>query len=296
MDKNLAAELEPEAPETPEAPAAEAPAVEKTEAPKAETPEEKPEEKKKDPSERNVAHGAFHEERQKRKEAEAKARQLEQNQAVLNDRLAQLWQTVHQPRQEAPQFRDPDKDPDPLEAMKHNQALLLQQQQREAQYRQQQEQYARQQEGARQLARWGAAQAQEFRQENPDFDEAYQHIRQIRAGELQAMGYAGDELMQALWQDEMMIFDRAHRSGKNPAEIAFNMARAAGWQKKEQKQPAEEKIDQLQKGAAAAKTLGNSGAPSGKPTAEQIAAMSDEEFAAFKAELKAKGQRLSDVM
>ena len=292
MPKNeLTADLEPDVPAEEIAAADEQPAEEtpEVEPPKA----EKPKEEKTEEREKFVPHQALHEERERRKEAQREAAELKRNQQVLSDRLNQLWNTVQQPKQEAPQFRDPDKDPDPLEALKHNQQLLAQRAFQEESHRQQQEQIARQQDGARRLASWGASQAQEYRKENPDFDDAYQHIRNVRAAELQEMGLAGDELLGALWNDEMTIFQRAYQSGRNPAEIAFNMAKATGWQKK-QEAKAEEKIESLQKGAGASKTLGAGGGSPGKPTPEQIAAMSEDEFAEFKASLK--GKRVSDVI
>ena len=293
MAKNaVTADLEPEVPaeEIEAASTEETPVVE----PKAE--EKPPEEKQEEKQEKYVPHQALHEERERRKEAQREAAELKRNQQVLNDRVAQLWQAVQQPRPEAPQFRDPDKDPDPIEALKHNQALLQQQAFQEQANRQRLEQQAQQQEGARRLASWGASQAQEYRKENPDFDDAYQHIRTVRAAELQEMGFAGEELLHALWQDEMTIFERAQRSGKNPAEIAFNMAKATGWQKKQIEKPAAEKIETLQKGTQAAKSLGSGGGQSGLPTPEQIAAMGDDEFEELKASLRSKGKRLSDVL
>ena len=297
MAKNaLTADLEPEVPEeeiaaADEQPAEEAPVVEeKVEKPAAEKPVEE--------KEKFVPHAALHEERELRKELKAEVERLRQSLAVQNDRFQQLWQVV-QPQQQAPQFRDPKSDPDPMEALAHNQAILAQQAQEAAQHRQQNEQRNQMQEHARRLTGWASAKAQEYAQENPDFPEAYKHIRMVRAQELQAMGYQGQELAERLYNEELGIFHEAAQRGLNPAEIAFNMARAAGWKPapKEQAKPtAEEKIETLQKGAQAAKTLGSGGAPSGMPTPEQIAAMGEEEFEELKAKLRSKGKRLSDII
>ena len=294
MAKNqLASELEPEVPAEEIAEADEQPAEETPEEPVAEEkPKDEPKEEK---QEKFVPHQALHEERERRKQAQREAEQLRQNQAVLNDRVNQLWGVVQQPSQ--PQFRDPDKDPDPLEAMKHNQQLLAKQAHEAAVWRQQQEQRAMQQDGVRRLAAWGAAQAQEYARENPDFQPAYEHLRGMRAAELQAMGFAGEELAAALWEDEMRLFDRCGRSGRNPAEVAFEMARAVGWQPKAKEKPtAEQKIESLQKGAGAAKTLGGGGAQFGMPTPEQIANMGEEEFNELKEKLRSKGKRISDII
>ena len=289
MTKNaVTADLEPEVPAeeiaaADERPAEETPVVE--EKPAAEKPVEPEKEK-------FVPHAALHEERQRRKELQRETESLRQNQAVLHDRFQQLWQVV----QPQPQFRDPDKDPDPVEALKHNQQLLAQQAHDAAVWRQQQEQRARQADGERRLTGWAQAQAQEYAQENPDFPEAYNHIRMVRANELMALGLSGEELLHRLRGEELSVFYEAHQKGKNPAEIAFNMAKAAGWQPKKKEATPEQKIENLQKGTQASKSLGTGGAPSGNPTAEQIAAMSDDEFAELKAKLASKGKRLSDIV
>ena len=294
MAKNaLTADLEPEVPaeeiEAAEQPTEETPVVEeKVEKPAAEKPVEQEKEK-------FVPHQALHEERQRRKELQRETDQLKQNQAVLNDRFQQLWQVV-QPQQQAPQFRDPKTDTDPMEALAHNQAILAQQAQEAAQHRQQNEQRNQIQEHARRLTGWASAKAQEYAQENPDFPEAYNHIRMVRANELMALGLSGEELLHRLRGEELSVFYEAHQKGKNPAEIAFNMAKAAGWQPKKKEATPEQKIENLQKGTQASKSLGTGGAPSGNPTAEQIAAMSDDEFAELKAKLASKGKRLSDIV
>ena len=294
MAKNaLTADLEPEVPaeeiEAAEQPTEETPVVEeKVEKPAAEKPVEQEKEK-------FVPHQALHEERQRRKELQRETDQLKQNQAVLNDRFQQLWQVV-QPQQQAPQFRDPKTDTDPMEALAHNQAILAQQAQEAAQHRQQNEQRNQIQEHARRLTGWASAKAQEYAQENPDFPEAYKHIRMVRAQELQAMGYTGPELVERLHNEELNVFHEAQQRGLNPAEIAFNMAKAAGWKPKEpEKSSPEQKIESLNKGAQAAKTLGAGGSSAGMPTPEQIAAMGEEEFAELKATLRSKGKRLSDI-
>ena len=289
MTKNaVTADLEPEVPAeeiaaADEQPAEEAPVVE--EKPAAEKPVEPEKEK-------FVPHAALHEERQRRKELQRETETLRQNQAVLHDRFQQLWQVV----QPQPQFRDPDKDPDPVEALKHNQQLLAQQAHDAAVWRQQQEARARQADSERRLTGWAQAQAQEYAQENTDFPEAYNHIRMVRANELMALGLSGEELLHRLRGEELSVFYEAHQKGKNPAEIAFNMAKAAGWQPKKKEATPEQKIENLQKGTQASKSLGTGGAPSGNPTAEQIAAMSDDEFAELKAKLASKGKRLSDIV
>lgn len=284
----LAQDLEPDVPQE-EIAAAEAATPE--EAPQAaETPEAPKEEVKADEpkEEKLVRLEALHEERGKRKQVQRELEQMKQNQAVLADRLNQIYQA------QQPQPQIPDASQDPLA---NHDARLAQQEQR-AQWLIDQEQRrnhdAQQANLKQQVVGWYSAQAAEFAKETPDFGGAYQHIKQLRAAELQAMGYNAMEAKQALENDEMSVVARAYQSGENPAAVIYRMAQATGYKKSA---PAgQEKMKTLQKGVEASKTLGVGGAAAGNPTPEQIANMSDAEFAELKAKLGKKGQRLSDVI
>lgn len=290
--KNLAQEMEPPVPQE-EIEAADTP----VEAAEPEAKAEEPKEEKQEAEQvKVVPHQALHEERQRRKEAQAEIARLRQEQAqrdaILSERLNQLYQ-ASQPQ---PQLRDPQQDPDPLAAMAHNQQLTLQQL-ADLQKRVATEDWQRQQaQAAQQLVGWAQQQAVEFKAEKPDFDQAYNHVKSIRMGELQAMNLSPQQIAQTLYQDEMWVLQHAAQSGKNPAEILYNMAERTGYKLKQEQAPAEQKMETLQKGTQAAKTLGSGGAPAGTPTPEQIANMNDEEFEKLKADLRAKGKRISDII
>lgn len=291
MGKELAESLEAPVPQAEiDAATEDAPAVETPE-----TPEEpKAEVKTEDKPEKVVPLAALHEERQRRKELQAEmARERQERaakEAVIQDRLNQMWQAQNP----GPQFRDPNSDPDPLAAMAHNQQLTVQQLNELRQERQVQEARARQHAQTQQLVGWAQHQAREFAQEAPDFASAYKHMLSARKGELEAMGMDPQQVAQTLEDNELWVYQTAAQQGKNPAEMIYNMAKAAGYQKQAEQSNPEQKVAALQKGVAASKTLGSS-ASSGKPTAEQIANMSDEEFADFKKTLK-RGQSISDVL
>lgn len=245
---------------------------------------------------KTVPHGAFHEEREKRKKLQADLEQERQQRAaekaVLTDRLSQIWQATQQPQQ--PQFRDPNNDPDPLAAMQHNQNLTLQQmhelrnqQAREAQQRQQVEQEHR-------FTSHVNALEAEFSSTTPDYVDALNFVRGRRISELKALGYPQEQISAIVYQNAQMIASDALRMGANPAERIYQMAVATGYVKKGTS--AEVKMETLQKGVEASKKLGNGGVDTGHPTAEQIADMSDDEFATFKSGLKKKGQNLSEAL
>lgn len=290
--QKLAEQLEP--PVTEEELTSEAPA-EATESPP-ETPPQEVAEKPEQEKEKFVPHGAFHEEREKRKDLQRQLARVQQEQAqrdqILNDRLQQIYHAANPPQQ----LRDPNSDPDPLSAMQHNQQLTAQQL-ANLQNRIAQDDWNAQQAAQTQaLVNWAQGQAAEFARETDDFSEAYGFMLERRHGELAAMGLPPQEVKRVLENDEMWIFQTAYQTGRNPGEIVYNMAKANGFQKKIDKPSAETKIETLQKGTQAAKTLGNGGTSAGMPTPEQIAAMSDDEFAEFKEKLSAKGKRISDVI
>lgn len=255
---------------------------------------EQPEVVEKEKPQTMVPHAALHEERQRRKELQQEVLREREDRArenaVLQDRLAQLFAAQNPPQQ----YRDPDRDPDPLQAMAHNQALTVQQLQALQQERateQARQQYAQQEA---QLIGWAQAETARFNAEVPDFEDAYKHVRQMRGNELAAMGWAPPQVADILKKDELWVLQNAAQTGQNPAEIVYRMAKATGYA--QQKQPAAGKIETLNKGMQASKTLGPGGAKAGIPTPEEIAAMSEDDFAEVMATLSKKGLRISDVM
>jgi hypothetical protein len=280
-------EIDAAAVETPEEKPAEA------QAPEGETP--KDEQQK--PPDKMVPHAALHEERQRRKELQAQVAREQQERAqqmaLLNQRIEQMWAAQNP----GPQLRDPNTDPDPVGALAHNQNLSLQALQQIYNEKQTNAAQQRQVQQVQQLVGWAAQAAADYSKEVPDFGDAYQHVIKMRVGELEAMGMPPQQIKQTLENDELWIYSSAAQNGRNPAEIVYNMAKNTGYTaKKADAVPAEQKMESLQNGVKASKSLGGSGAVAGKPTAEQLAAMDDDEFAEFKKTLAKKGQRLSDVM
>lgn len=288
---DLANSLEPPVPQDEiDAAAADAEVV-KT--PEGEAPKQEP---KADVEGKTVPLAALHEERQKRKEIQQQWNKHQQEQAareaVMQDRLNQLY-AIQNP---APQYRDPDRDPDPLQAMAHNERLNAQQLHALQQERQMENARRQQEHQTQQLVGWAQGEAARFKAETPDFDGAYDHMRKLRVGELSAMGWSPQQVAEIVKGDELWVFQNAAQTGQNPAELIYRMAKNTGYASKaEPVIPGDQKIDTLNKGMQAAKTL-TAGAQAGKPTPEQIAAMSEDEFAEFKAGLSKKGQRVSDVL
>jgi hypothetical protein len=138
----------------------------------------------------------------------------------------------------------------------------------------------------------------EFEATAPDFKAAYNFLLNSRAAELKAIGYDTPEsLHNALIADEMAIAQMAFQRGKSPAEMLYNLASQRGYKKEaaaDSKNSAAEKLETIERGQAAHKSLANTGGSSGDPemTAEALIAMPAEEFEAWCNKNPAKTRRL----
>jgi hypothetical protein len=218
---------------------------------------------------------ALHEERERRKElADELKREREerlQREAKLQERLDTLFRS----RQEAEQPKAPTWDDSPLDAGK---ATTQEVQQIKAHLQQQAQQ--------KQFADAVGMKISEFRTTTPDYDAAYQHLIQSRTEEL-ALIYGPEQARQFVGQEEFNIALAAMQQGKNPAEVAYALAKQRGYARAEQKaaEPAKpteaEKLEVIERGQASATSLAAAGgAPAGGPlTLDMIAKMSDDEFA-----------------
>lgn len=258
--------------------AAEAP----VEAP-AEAPEEAPEEPQADqdapqkPPEGYVPHQAMHQQRELRKIAEARVRELEaqieaqkaqtQAEPSLDDMIAQL----------PDQFENPEGFRDGLKR------ILSGVRQPVDQFQQQQ----RQQAELSQLQQYCAGYENMFRANRPDYDAALDYARQSRAKELEIFGTPPHQIEQIIRQDMIQVVAMARANGTNPAQQFYDFALSRGY--KPAGEPAAEKITRLADTQRKTESLG--GAPGGTPgelSLEQIAAMSEDEIANLPEEAKRK--------
>lgn len=142
--------------------------------------------------------------------------------------------------------------------------------------------------------------AAKFTQATPDYMDAYNHLLSSRAAELQAIGYEGAALSQALQADEIAIAEMAFSKGKSPAELLYNLAKQRGYTKKEAAAAAAappaglEKLETIERGQAAHKSLENTGGNSGDQdmTAERLLSMPMDEFEAWVNKNPAKAKRI----
>lgn len=223
--------------------------------------------------EKVVPLAALHEERRARQElqrqlAESNRRQAERD-AIIERRLAAL----------APQQQMPDKLEQPVEYLDQRLSEVAATNKQILERDQQREQEAQRQHIERQATQAVLASAAEFAKVQPDLPEAGKYLNEMRARELMLFGMAEAQAIAQATQEQDNALKTWAYQGMNAAQMAYDFAKARGYQPKAQANTAEQKIAAQQKGTAAAKSLGGGGAVNaGKLTAEALASMSDEEF------------------
>ncbi|MCV0371726.1 hypothetical protein [Filomicrobium sp.] len=148
------------------------------------------------------------------------------------------------------------------------------------------------------------ADTEAFKAREPQYDDAVRHVVNVRIAQLKAMGITDPaQINQTIQQEESDLAVRALTSKKSAAAMFFEMAKALGFQPTAQngnvnqnngKNPAVEKIEQINRGKQAADTLSNAGGSANEGlTIERLANMTDDEFAAARASMpKAQFERL----
>lgn len=261
---------------------------------------------------RFVRHGAFHKERMQRKALEQQLAERnrvlaerEQAFARVDERLKLLSEAM-QPRQEQVEQK-PDPETDPIGAIRYLEKRLAQAEGKATEAVKMTEAERADQS----LAQTYRSDAMRFSQSQKDFGAAYSFLLQGRDAELQAYGMTDPaERMRTIHEEEKGLVARAMKDGASPAERLYALAKARGYALKEpEPKPSEvndkarevmadkldsvsDKIDTIARGQAAAKSLSNAGgSPSDSLSAESLANMSEEEFAAVMAKMSKSEQR-----
>ncbi len=232
-----------------------------------------------------VPHAALHEERKLRQARDAEVQQLREERARYDERLKILqerWQPTEQQSNDPP---DIDKDARGYVEWIGRQTQAIQQQ--EAQ--RQQQTYVQQQVG--ELRGWASSQEAVFRQEAPDWDAAANFLKQNRIAEFRAMGTPDTEIQKSLDMDLLMIAQSSRQSGVNPAQRLYEIAKLRGYQPQQGNQ-AVEQAETIQRGQRMATAAPGGGGGVGAVTADQLLAMSAEEFDAFSKKNPAQLRRI----
>ena len=127
--------------------------------------------------------------------------------------------------------------------------------------------------------------ATEFAKENPDYREALQFAHEKRLREYELLGIPEHQREQMFLQESMTLSATAMAQGRNPAEVAYNIAKSWGFgqskaqsDSKQQKADPNARIDQLERGIAASQSMSGDGEQEEQTMLKQIEEMSDREF------------------
>ncbi len=229
-------------------------------------------------TEKTVPLAALHEERQRNREMRERQKALEEQVRIGNERMQQLFAMAQRGQQ--PQVPAFDQDPATnlharLSQIEQYAQQTASQQQAEVQRHQAE---AQRQAAIQELHRDLDSQEQEYRQVNPDYDNATKFLIEQESKSLQAMGYAPQAINQIIQNQLGSLAWELRAAGRSVPESVYALAQARGYQKQGGITP-QQRIQGLQKGTAAAKSLGSSGAAAGKLDLAALAAMPASDFA-----------------
>lgn len=259
--------------------------------------EKKPEDKKEEPAATElkeeepekkvlVPHGAFHEERERRKELQKKLAEQEERSKTLEDRQNKILEALaarNTPVQEQEYI-------DPLAKIESELQQVKTTIQKSA--AQIEEDNKNKEKEAKFFNRYRAS-VDAYTKDAPDFKEAYNYLIESRAKELSVFIKDQDKLNQRLAMDERSIVEEAFANEQNPGEVIHALAKERGYKMKEP----EKKIEDIDKGLKNSKSLGSGGKVSGSEdnlsslSAEDLRDMSSEEFDALYSKLKKQSKR-----
>lgn len=231
---------------------------------------------------------ALHEERERRKATDKRARELEIENTKFRERFS-ILEKLNAPKEEAKGPPSPEEDI--FGAFSH-----LSQTVQSLQQKLSEGEAARQHEGQiAQLVNHYQADAAQFTTKTPDYMDAYNFLIRSRAEELMALGYETQaELTDALRNEEITIATLAFQKNKSPASMIYDLAQKRGYKKADPKAAAEAKLDTIERGSGLHKSLSATSGTSGEGemTAEQLLNMPNDEFEAWCNKNPAKARRL----
>lgn len=218
----------------------------------------------------------------KREKAEADA-QREKELSEMREKFKAWTEAVNKQNQpETPKFEE-----DPANHLKQEAEMTKRELAELRAWRQQQEQTYAQQAALNQFQQRLRADEIQFAQENPDYDNAAQHVAQVWMSEFEIMGIPQEQRGQAYLFKVAQFANAAIRRGDSPAECVYELAKRVGYQvQKPEKPESEKKLESIQKGQEASKSLGN-GKPDADFSLEALKDMSPEDIEKFVRDPKA---------
>lgn len=229
---------------------------------------------------------ALKEEREEKKRLKRELQEYrEKNERELGEMREKfrVWTEAVQKSQEAPQ---PKFEDDPANHLKSELEMTKKELADLRQFRAQYTQATQQQQAIQKFQQDLNSYEVQYSQETPDYPEAAAYIGKLWQAEIELAGVPQEQIGNAYFFKVAQFANAAIRRGDNPAEAVYELAKRAGYQRKEVEKPAaEQKIENIQKGQEASKSLG-SGKADADFSLESLAAMSPEDIDRFVADPK----------
>jgi len=123
----------------------------------------------------------------------------------------------------------------------------------------------------------------DFRAIQPDYNDAAEFFRQSRIKDYEEQGYTGAELNKALTDEFVGLVARTMQSGKDPAEVVYNLAKNRGFggeQRKPVVDKPSEKLQTIARGQQSSRSLSQMGGKQGGSnlTMESVSKLDGAEF------------------
>lgn len=235
-----------------------------------------------------VPQGALHAEREKRKGSDERATKAEAELKAVREQLAALAKMRDEVAARKPADLPAADDP---AAIEHLRTRLGEIEQGQNRISQQMDNEALANHEIQQLGSFMADSEAHYREQKPDYDDAINHVVQMRANELALYGLNRAQIQQTISEEATEIVRAAVQQGRDPAELGYQIALSRGYRPAEGEAApaktngsggAQATIDAIAKAKAQGKSLGGGGGSSPKNlTAETVAAMSGDEFEAL---------------
>jgi hypothetical protein len=227
---------------------------------------------------KTVPLAALHEERQRARELRERTRQLEEQMRIGNERLQQLARMA---QGQQPQLPALDQDP-----VTNIHTRLSQIEQMTAQQVQAQQAEVQRQAAMQHLQSELNVQESEYRQINPDYDNAVKFLGEVEVRSLMALGYPQAQAAQMVHNQFGAMAWQLRQAGQDIPSRVYALAEARGYAKAKPVS-AQEKLNTAQRGVQASRSLGSGGQVKNNLDLAALASMPADEFDALTKDDKA---------